>query len=80
MSIVFSQKAIQLNYNKNVANFLGEFSMIIYFAHPIAQKIGIVYLRDSVNSISIYLFLSTVFSVILYCLEKSIKNYKKQKS
>ncbi len=71
---------MQLNYNKNMINFLGDFSMIMYFARPIAQKIGIVYLRGSSNSVLIYILLSFVFSVILYCLDKVIRKNRKRRN
>ena len=74
MSIVFSQKGIQIKYNIKVTKFLGEISMIMYFAHPIAQKIVMVYLKDSPNNVLTYFILSLVFTALLYCLDKLIKN------
>lgn len=74
LSIVYSQKAVPVIHNMKMINFLGNFSMIMYFAHPVAQKIAIVYLKDSSNNVLIYFILAFVFSVLLYCLDRLFKN------
>jgi hypothetical protein len=73
ISIVFSHRALRLKYNMSIVKFLGDFSVMMYFAHPIAQKIAIFYLQDSSGCVLIYLFLSFVLSVLLYSFRQFIK-------
>lgn len=73
ISVVFSQRALQLKYNISIIKFLGDFSVMMYFAHPIAQKIAIFYLRDFSGCVLIYLFLSFILSVLLYSFRLFIK-------
>lgn len=74
LSIVYSQKVVRVMYNMKMTNFLGNFSMIMYFAHPVDPKIVLDYLKDSSNNVLIYSILAFVFTVLLYFLDRFFKS------